>query len=696
MEFIDRLIVLQLSLGGDIVVENPLSSDIWREAPLARWCSDQTMSFFRTDLCHFGLRSVDGTERLKKPIKLLASNPIYEEWLGQLCSQDHDHKVIQGAETRHSAEYPTAFAEAVVKATKQVKKKHQQVFAVDQVVDMEAQGDDLDNLVSLGSEDITFKGSVKSSVAGAVKRLHQNLGHPPPRELVKHLRLAGAGEEMISAVEAMKCKTCEKCAGPKPHKTSKPAALLDFNEAVALDIIFLDTTESTGNLALNMVDLASTYQVVIPLPNRKSQTVADAFHRYWISWAGVPGRLVLDLDTCFQDSFWDLTSDMGIAMRAAAGQAHWQNGIAERYGSAWKSIWTKLCAEHGVRDEDILDAACAVSEARNTLRNRSGFSPRQWVFGSNGKLLANLDEDEDWSAVSAVTADSKMGRKHALKIGARTAFFEMQNVDSLRRALNHKARVQPRSYNPGDLVYIFRDDPSGKRSKARWIGPATVIGAEGQNYWTARGGRCILAAREHLRPADHEEVSLTLRIKAAIKELEKTIDKDFEEMVDDEAMPEIDLSGIGGGEDVEMSKATGSTGANLALEGGLPVVPQRRRKAEAVEVENKELAKQARLLDDVPQSVRQSLRPHQIFYVKKNLVGEALEKSLDKKFPWSFIPDHEKEMDKDAEKKQWKEHMDFGAVKPLSLEESRRVEETMDKSRIITSRFLYRDKNRSK
>ena len=38
--------------------------------------------------------------------------------------------------------------------------------------------------------------------------------------------------------------------------------------------------------------------------------------------------------------------------------------------------------------------------------------------------------------------------------------------------------------------------------------------------------------------------------------------------------------------------------------------------------ENKELAKQARLLDDVPQSVRQSLRPHQTFYVKKNLVGE--------------------------------------------------------------------------
>ena len=111
-------------------------------------------------------------------------------------------------------------------------------------------------VISKGSEDITFKGTVKAQVAGAIKRLHQNLGHPPNRELVKHLRLGGAGEEMIAAADAFRCHTCQRCADPKPHRISKPAALLDFNDAVALDIIFLDTTESTGNLALNMVDMA--------------------------------------------------------------------------------------------------------------------------------------------------------------------------------------------------------------------------------------------------------------------------------------------------------------------------------------------------------------------------------------------------------------------------------------------------------
>lgn len=691
LEFIDRVIVLQLAEGRDVVVENPMTSDMWKEPLMARWCSDRNMSFFRTDLCHFWLLSTDGAEKLRKPIKLLASNPVYQEHLGQLCDGDHDHRVIQGKETKHSAEYPEGFAKAVVRAADSARAKT--VFTAEDVAIPDAADSEADEMISRGSEDITFKGTVKSQVAGAVRRLHQNLGHPPNRELIKHLRLGGGGEEMIAAVEAMRCRTCQRCADPKPHRVSKPAALLDFNDAVALDIIFLDTTESTGNLALNMVDIASSYQVAIPIPNRRSSTVSEAFYCHWISWAGVPGRLVLDLDTCFQDSFWELTSDHSIAMRAAAGQAHWQNGVAERYGSGWKSIWTKLCAQHGVQDRDILDAACAVSEARNTLRNRSGFSPRQWVFGTNGKLLPNMEDDEDWSAISAVTADTKMGRKHSLKIGARTAFFELQNVDSLKRAISHKTRVQPRDYKPGDMVYIYRQDPSGKKSKARWIGPATIIGAEGSNFWTARGGRCILAAREHLRSADHEEVSFALRIKAAVNEVQKTLDKEFEDVVEDEAMPEIDLSGVGDDEDVAMTGGSGPTGSNDPDPGR-----ERRRKAEQIEVQHKSIVKQARLLDDVPASIKQNIQSgkKQVFYVNKKLVGDALEKALDKELPWNMIPDNEKDMYRDAEAKQWKEHIDFGAVRPLTLEETKEVEARVSKDRIISSRFLYRDKNRAK
>lgn len=220
-----------------------------------------------------------------------------------------------------------------------------------------------------------------------------------------------------------------------------------------MGILFLDTIESTGNMALSMVDVGSGYQVVIPLPNRKSSTVADVFYKHWIAWAGVPGRIVLDLDTAFQDSFWELTSDHSIAMRAAAGQAHWQNGIAERYGSAWKDVWARLCAQQGVRDVDMMDAACAVSEARNSLRNRSGFSPRQWVFGTNGKYMANFEDDEDFSITSAVTSDTKMGRKHSLKLAAKIAYFENQNADTEESFVTQSASEAKGLCSRGSGVY---------------------------------------------------------------------------------------------------------------------------------------------------------------------------------------------------------------------------------------------------
>ena len=706
LEFIDELIVIQLAGGRDLVVENPMTSDMWKEPIMERWCKDPTMSFFRADLCHFGLKSVDGEDLLKKPVKLLATNKTYEEVLGQQCSQDHDRKVIQGKETKHSAEYPMAFAEAIVRATKAAIKVRHEVFVAESGVMVPVPEEEDEALVSLGSEDITFKGTVKANIAGALKKLHQNLGHPPNRELVKHLRLAGAGEEMLTGAQGLRCRTCDRCADPRPHKVAKPAAMLDFNEAVALDIIFLDTCESSKNYALNMVDLASTYQVAIPIENRKSATVADAFYKYWISWAGVPGRLVLDLDGCFQESFWELTSDHSIAMRAAAGQAHWQNGVAERYGQSWKNVWQKVVDDNAVMDEDILDAACAVSEARNTLRNRSGFSPRQWVFGTNGKLLTNLEDDEDYSSASAVTTDEKMGRKHNLKIAARTAFFELQNVDSLKRALSHKTRVQPRDYKPGELVYIYRQDPSGKKTRARWIGPAVIIGTEGSNYWAARGGRCLLAAREHLRPAEHSEVSLMLRIKAAINEVEKAMDNEFEDVVDEEAMAEMDISGIGDSEDETMeaiadAKSHHNVGGRSSSSSSGSALPfaDRRRKAEEIEQKHKKIVKQAKLLDDVPMSVKENLKQgdsKEVFFMKRGLTGEALEKALDKEIPWHMIPHEERELFREAESKQSKEHIDFGAVKPLSVEESEKVEREVDKSRIITSRFLYRDKNRAK
>ena len=54
-----------------------------------------------------------------------------------------------------------------------------------------------------------------------------------------------------------------------------------------------------------------------------------------------------------------------------------------------------------------------------------------------------------------------------------------------------------------------------------------------------------------------------------------------------------------------------------------------------------------------------------------------------RRIPWSAIPEHERPLYQEAEKAQWDEHVQFGAVKPLSLSESEEVRATVAPDRIL-------------
>lgn len=226
-----------------------------------------------------------------------------------------------------------------------------------------------------GAEAIHFKGKVKPAVAAVLKRLHQNLRHPPQKQLIRHLRLRRAPESIVRGAEQLCCRTCEKSNKAKLARPSHPAVALDFNEVIALDILWVDTAVSTRLPALNIVDVASTYQAVVPLTGTSSEEVGKALVDSWLSWAGAPKILLCDLHSAFKDHFLPIMNERSVLVKCAAGQAHWQNGIAERHGGAWKAIWNKVVEDHAIMDREVAEAMAATSDSKNQLRNRSGYSP---------------------------------------------------------------------------------------------------------------------------------------------------------------------------------------------------------------------------------------------------------------------------------------------------------------------------------
>ncbi|CAE7612538.1 RE1 [Symbiodinium sp. CCMP2592] len=330
-----------------------------------------------------------------------------------------------------------------------------------------------------------------------------------------------------------------------------------------------------------------------------------AFTTGWLRWAGAPKMVLADLE---------------VSMRCSAGQAHWQNGVAERHGASWKAIWDKVVATQGTVLEEAEATVAAVTEAKNSLRNHSGFSPRQWLFGTNDQ------RGDDYEAVpggsgdphDATTPGTKFAPLQALRMAAKTAFFETKVKEATKRAESHKPRVENTPYEPG----------------------------EGSNYWLARGGRCLLAAPEHLRSAEHAEVNEMLRVKLALNEVKKLLkenDPDSYEVLGEGYDMEVDDHG-----------------------------------------------------DDVPYNIKKARleqpREPGSAHGGAQILGEGPREEL----KWHEIPDSEKALYIDAEELQWKEHVKYEAVRELSLEESARVRREVPASRILRSRFAYKDKNYAK
>eukprot|EP00974_Lingulodinium_polyedra_P044147 4236154-Lingulodinium_polyedra.AAC.1 len=149
--------------------------------------------------------------------------------------------------------------------------------------------------------------------------------------------------------------------------------------------------------------------------------------------------------------------------------------------------------------------ACAcVSQAKNTLRRRCGYSPAQWVFGADPRLPGCIVDEPGQLAVhdQALDPASEVARRLAIRAAARRGFCEMQNDDALRRAMLGRARVKVINPAVGDAVYYWRPDHAKGGS---WRGPAAVIGLEGSNVWVTHGGRPYLCSPEHVRAATVEE-----------------------------------------------------------------------------------------------------------------------------------------------------------------------------------------------
>lgn len=358
---------------------------------------------------------------------------------------------------------------------------------------------------------------IDPTIKAAVRRAHRNLGHPSRDSFVRMLRLGGAAPDAITYARAWQCPVCLRCQPPLQQLPASRHTAENFNDVVGVDLLLLHDSENEPYTVLSIVDFASRYHNAVLVHDKKPATVARAFARFWLRWAGSPRKVIHDQGGEFQGSFARLMDKLNTGSYVTGSEAGWQNGMVERHGGILKVIFRHIIEDVPVCGEDEVEMALiAATLAKNQLASVHGFSPIQHVLGQDVRLPASLlDGPDDIASHSWAMSSGPFQKRLAMREAARCAWVRLDNSSRLRRAVVARTRRRPGPWMPGEQVYFWRR--AGKSGKAelkgrrrrdpdRWVGPAVVLATVGNSIvWISYRGNLLKVASEHLREATAQE-----------------------------------------------------------------------------------------------------------------------------------------------------------------------------------------------
>eukprot|EP00435_Cladocopium_sp_Y103_P016327 s111_g4.t1 len=276
IRFCCRLYEQQVAAGGQALLEHPKESKLWTYPEVQRLLDRHFL--LSCHMCRYGLR-VPGDDRyIRKATNLLVSHENMKGLERKCPGKQHPkhvcHQPIAGSCSQvgristFAGKYTPRFVEAVMevvpryrdlKAKLLVPVPEWPAHAVEEV---------------LAAKPDLSEAKTDAELLKVLDKVHRNLGHPPNTDLVRILKHAGASERAISLAHKLECAFCRaqiKPHVPLPAKTSRPSV---FNQVIGIDVKFLSGWQPNQQIkALNIVDQASCYQLMIPFYEKETSEV---------------------------------------------------------------------------------------------------------------------------------------------------------------------------------------------------------------------------------------------------------------------------------------------------------------------------------------------------------------------------------------------------------------------------------------
>ena len=235
-----------------------------------------------------------------------------------------------------------------------------------------------------------------------IEKLHRNLRHPGEEKLWNSIQIWGDQKVNPKVREYIKEVTtqCNRCKQVKPPTVKAGAIVLPrahyFRDLVCIDLLYFEE-----RWYMIVVDFWSKYVYVYDCPDKSHENIIKGLLK-WCRQHGGPMRRLHSDNEFTSEAIQRFCEVLGPQPQVSPAEAPWANGLCEKMVHLVKIVAYAIRldgknGDFGIEEQlrvkvtplTALESAC---EAHNILGNRSGFSPTQLVFGSNGVYASCIDE----------------------------------------------------------------------------------------------------------------------------------------------------------------------------------------------------------------------------------------------------------------------------------------------------------------
>lgn len=365
--------------------------------------------------------------------------------------------------------------------------------------------------------DITFPGlpsghGINVDTRRTVARLHLNLGHPSPQELIRMVAYyGGAPSAIITCIQHLKCSTCERLKSPQqPRPATMPKFIAgQFGDEVQGDLFYVRLLTGDAIPVLGLVDKATGYHQAAVCTTRNSAETFEIFVKCWFKPFGLPYKMMLDPDTAFRGDCQRQIESLGIICDFCPAEAHWMIGMVERRNSILRCILEKLIDQHASSTTDELELLLAPAlHAVNSSTFTRGRTAFQAVFGRVPRLPGGLLTDETSLASSHGALDQPdnlLAKAEIIRSEAQKYLMDLNINQQLRRAILRRTRnTKYVDLSPGQPCAFWRWQKKGQRKRGGWIVAKFLSwdpSAPSKLAWLRTGNSTTLVAAEQIRAA---------------------------------------------------------------------------------------------------------------------------------------------------------------------------------------------------